>query len=106
MSETLIRAAAAVIHAASATVAAFFAVRALFQAARRHAERARLLMADGVIAALGFSLAASLLKTIGLGTWHQIGMFAFVLGVRTAMKFVFAAERRRPIITIGKAPER
>ena len=94
MSETLVRAAAALIDAASAGVVAFFAIRALLATVRRDADRARLLMADGVITALGFSVAAALLKTIGLGTWHQIGMLAFVLGFRSAMKWVFAAERR------------
>ena len=93
MSEMLVRAAAVLIDAASAAVVAFFAMRALVASAQRDADRARLLMADGVITALGFSVAAALLKTIGLGTWHQIGMFGFVLGFRTAMKSVFAAER-------------
>ena len=68
MSETLVRAAAALIDAASAGVVAFFAIRALLATVRRDADRARLLMADGVITALGFSVAAALLKTIGLGT--------------------------------------
>jgi hypothetical protein len=93
MSEALVRAAAALIDAASAGVVAFFAIRALLATIRRDADRARLLMVDGVITALGFSVAAALLKTIGLGKWHQI-MFAFVLGFRSAMKWVFAAERR------------
>jgi uncharacterized membrane protein len=52
--------------------------------------------ADGVITALGFSVAAALLKTIGHGTWHQIGTFAFVVAFRTAMKHFFAGERRLP----------
>jgi uncharacterized membrane protein len=56
------------------------------------------LIADGVITALGFSVGAALLKTIGLGTWHQIGMFGFILGFRIAMKWVFAAELR----TLGR----
>jgi hypothetical protein len=88
------RAAAAIIDAASAAIIAFFAMMALLATARRQADHARLLMANGVITALGFSVAGALLKAIGLGTWRQIGMFAFVLAFRTAMKHVFAAERR------------
>ena len=94
MSEMMVRVAAVLIDAASAVVVAFFAVRALLATAKRDADRSRLLMADGVITALGFSVAAALLKTIGLGTWHQIGMFAFVLAFRSVMKWVFATERR------------
>jgi Ca2+/Na+ antiporter len=94
VSEAPVRLAAALIDAGSAGVVAFFAAQALLAAARRDANRARVLMADGVMTALGFSVASALLKTIGLGTWHQIGMFAFVLAFRSTMKWVFAAERR------------
>lgn len=55
--------------------------------------QARLLVADGVLAALGFMVAATLLKTMALRNWHQIGMFAFVLAFRTLLKHVFAWER-------------
>ncbi len=38
--------------------------------------RGRLLVADGVVAALGYKTAATLLKTIELQAWSSIGMFA------------------------------
>ena len=58
---------------------------------------ARLMVADGVLAALGFMGAATLLKTLALRSWHEIGMFAFVLVFRTLLKHVFAWERRQLI---------
>jgi hypothetical protein len=50
-------------------------------------------MAGGVLAALGFMIAAALLKTIALHNGPQIGMFAFVVALRTLMKRVFAREQ-------------
>ena len=59
---------------------------------RRGSDLARLRIAQGVLAALGFSVAGSLLKIIGLQTWPQIRLFAFVLALRTFLKRVFAWE--------------
>ena len=73
---------------------AFFAIRALLESLRRNADAARLLMADGVVITLAFGVGAALLKTIELGTWHEIGVFGFVLGLLSAMKRAFGAERR------------
>ena len=56
---------------------------------------ARLHAADGVIAGLGLLTAATLLKTIELHTWAQIGLFAVVLSLRIGLKRFFAWERRR-----------
>jgi uncharacterized membrane protein len=67
---------------------------------RRDIRRARLLVADGIIYALSFKVAGSLLKTIELHTWQQIWMFAAILGLRIVLKQVFVWERRelgRPI---------
>jgi hypothetical protein len=94
MGKSLIHAAAIAIDAASAPIMAFFAVRALLESLHRNADAARLLLADGVLITLAFGVGAALLKIIELGTWHEIGVFAFVLVLRSAMKRVFAAERR------------
>ena len=51
------------------------------------------MIADGVLAALGFSLAATLLKVIGLQQWVQIRTFATVFILRTLLKQVFLHER-------------
>ena len=54
-----------------------------------------LVIADGVLAALSFSVAGTLLKTIALNSWTDIRTFAFVLVLRTALKRVFQAEQKR-----------
>jgi hypothetical protein len=57
--------------------------------------RARLLVAEGVIGGLGVMTAATLLRTIGLRTWHQIVMFTLVLSLRILLKKVFVWEKQR-----------
>jgi uncharacterized membrane protein len=57
--------------------------------------QARLLLASGVVSALGLMTAATLLKTINLRTWSAIGMFAVVLALRTLVKRTLAAEVAR-----------
>jgi hypothetical protein len=64
------------------------------QVRRGSPERARLVVADGVLAALAFVVASTLLRTMALRGWHQIGMFAFVLTLRTLLKQVFDSERK------------
>ena len=59
--------------------------------------RARMVVADGVLTALSFMVAGTLLKTMALRSWHQIGMFAFVLAFRTLLKQVFVWEERAGI---------
>lgn len=56
-------------------------------------DMARLLLAEGVLSALGFGLAATLLKVIGLQQWPQIRTFATVFVLRTLLKRVFLQER-------------
>lgn len=83
------------IELAAAMVVAFHAVWALGLIARgRGSAAARLVIAQGVLAALGFSLAGTLLKTIGLQNWVQIRSFAFVFVLRTVLKRVFQWEQR------------
>lgn len=67
------------------------AIRSLFRG--RGLDAARSILADGVLAALGFSLAATLLKVIGLQQWTQIRTFTTVLILRTVLKRVFTTER-------------
>lgn len=57
--------------------------------------RARLLVADGVIAALGYKTAATLLKTIELQTWNAILVFTATLALRTLVKRVLVWEEGR-----------
>lgn len=57
--------------------------------------RARLLVANGVIVALGYKTAATLLKTIELQSWNAILMFASILTLRTLIKRALAWEESR-----------
>ncbi len=80
----LCAAAVIVFHAASAGIAIL---------RRAGVDRARALIAEGVLSALGFSLCATLLKVIGLQSWVQIRTFATVFVLRTLLKQVFLQER-------------
>ena len=87
--------AASAIELLAAVVIVVHVVRALVALVRRRGlDTARLIVANGVLAALGFSLAATLLKVIGLQQWVQIRTFATVFVLRTVLKSVFATERR------------
>ncbi len=78
-----------IIELLAALVVAFHACRALVAIVQSHdADQPRLMIAEGVLAALGFSVAGTLLKALGLQSWHDIGMFAFVLAFRTLLKQV------------------
>jgi uncharacterized membrane protein len=75
-------------------------VRGLWAIARSLGSRegllqARLLIADGAIAALGFKTAATLLKSLELQTWNAILAFAAILALRTLVKRVLVWEERR-----------
>ncbi len=82
------------IDLAAAVVISFHALWALAALIRGEGtDRARLLVADGVLAGLAFSVAGTLLKTIALQSWPQLGTFVFVYALRTMLKRVFAWER-------------
>lgn len=92
----LIVAGGTVIELLAAVVVTFHACRALLAILRHYdADRSRLIIADGVLAALGFSVAGTLLKSLALQSWRQIGMFAFVLVFRMLLKQVFQREREQ-----------
>lgn len=61
---------------------------------RRGSDIARLRIAQGVLIALGFSVAGTLLKIIALQTWQQIRAFTFIYVLRTFLKRVFTWEER------------
>ncbi len=84
----LIEAAGAILIGAYTT--AGFAV--LFYTRDQH--RVRDLVAEGSLNALAFLLCATLLKTLILRSWKEIGMFAGVFLLRTVLKRVFQAEVR------------
>lgn len=55
-------------------------------------EQARGLAATGAFAGLEFKIDATLLKTIELSTWNQIGMFVAVFSIRFILKKAFRME--------------
>lgn len=57
--------------------------------------RAKLPVAEGVIGGLGIMTAATLLRTIGIRTWHQILMFTLILSLRIFLKKLFVRKKRR-----------
>ena len=67
------------------------AIYALFR--KQGIVHARLLVVDGVLAALSFKLAGTLLKAIVVHTWQQILMFAAIFALRTILKRFFTWER-------------
>lgn len=79
--------------AGSALLLGYVLAALLALARQRGLERCRFLLADGAVFSLGFKTAASLLKTLELNTWHQIGAFVAVLALRTFLKRAFTAER-------------
>src|SRR6476646_8426239 len=81
---------AAAIELVGGLIIAGYAVVALWALARRHApERARLLVAEGVIAGLSFKLAGTLLKTILIHSWEQLAMFVAIFVLRLVLKRFF-----------------
>ena len=64
---------ASIIELLAAFVIVFHACKSIFALLRgKGIDVARLLIAEGVLTAVGFSLAATLLKVIGLQQWVQI----------------------------------
>ena len=83
------------IELAAAVVVTWHAIDALGGIVRGlGSDRARRVIAEGVLAALSFSVAGTLLKTIALNSWVDIRTFAFVLVLSTALKKVFQAEQK------------
>lgn len=66
----------------------------------RNIDRARLLVAEGVLTSLSFTVAATLLRIINLQTWRQILIFSIILSLRTILKKVFAWEKTQILTMI------
>ena len=77
---------------------------AVGRGARLAIVRGRQLVADGVISALGFKTAATLLRTLELQTWSAIGMFAAILALRTSIKRVLVWEEIRLHRSLARDP--
>ena len=98
--DTLIHGAALVIEFGGSLLVVSGCVRGLMALGRSRGSqagiiRARLLVADSVIGAMGFKTAATLLKTIELQTWDAIFVFTATLALRTLVKRVLVWEDGR-----------
>lgn len=60
----------------------------------RDLNRTRLLVADGILFALSFKTAATLLRTAELSGWTQIAMFVAIFALRIVLGRVVGWERR------------
>ena len=81
---------------AGAVCLAGFIIAAWLSLFLRHdLTRARLLVAEGVLACLGIMTAATLLRTISLRTWEQILIFTLTLSLRLLLKRLFVWEKKR-----------
>lgn len=95
MSAPWITLAGLLIELVAAIVVAFYAAWSFTCIVRRQgSDKARLVIAEGVLAALGFMVAGTLLTTLALQTWEQIRTFAVILTLRTVLKNVFSSEKR------------
>jgi hypothetical protein len=86
---------------ASLVITAFVAAALVALTLGRGVLRARFLVAEGVIGALGIMTAATLLRTIGLHSWREIMTFAFTLSLRILLKKLFVWEKQRLLPTEG-----
>ena len=95
---------ASVIELHAAGLIVFGAIRAVGDLlVGRGLNSARGMVAEGVLAALGFSLAATLLKVISLQQWAQIRNFAAILLLRTLLKRIFQHEKARSLTSSANA---
>jgi uncharacterized membrane protein len=103
--DALWRTLAALIECVGALIIVAHAMRALgiVLRERQTIDRAKRMIAEGAITGLDCTLAATLLTTMTLLTWHQIGMFAALYALRFLLKQAFRREqqaatpRARPI---------
>ena len=96
----MIRGLAVLIEFGGALLIVFGCVRGLARLAAGSGRRtaivgARLAVADGIVAGLGFKTAATLLRTIELRSWNAILMFCAVLALRTLVKQALQREEQQ-----------
>ena len=81
--------------AGAVLIAGYCAAGAVMLLRTRAPGPARLLVIQGSLWGLSLKTAASLLKTVELQTWTQIGFFASIFALRTLIKRVMTWEERR-----------
>ncbi len=99
----MIAQAALLIEAIGSLVIVFYAAAAAWALLRGAGlGRAQGLIAQGALAGLNFKVAATLLKTVELQTWQQIGIFAVTFALRTMLKRLFAWEAQRAAQSVAR----
>lgn len=81
------------------------ALRSLIQSRAFRVEHAQHLMSEGILNALGFKLAATLLKTILLTSWNALMMFTAIFLIRTVLKFFFRWQEAQLDAQLALNPE-
>lgn len=103
----MIRAASFLIELIGSVVIVAFCLRGLVLAVlERKPYRVHDALAQGVLWGLDFKLAATLLKTLELTSWHQIAMFVLVLGLRTLLKRSLTRAWSRRLAADNETPAR
>ncbi len=86
----------ALIELAGALLIVGYCIAALVELARtRDPVRVRLLVIEGALWGLSLKTAASLLKTIEIHSWAQIGIFLAILTLRTIVGRVMSWEQHQ-----------
>ena len=91
---------AATIEFLGALLIVVYAVRAvgIVLRERQAIDRAKWMVTQGAITGLDFKLAATLLKTMTLLDWHQIGMFAAMYAIRFMIKQAFRRAQQEEML--------
>jgi len=96
MDARLVQSGITLIEFGGALMVVVFCAVAVWSVLREHEPvKARHWVALGALMGLNFKLAATVLKTLYVVSWSQVGMLAFVIGLRTVLKWTFVRERRR-----------
>ena len=86
----------AAIELAGSLLIVGYCIGALIELIRtRNPVPVRLLVIEGALWGLSLKTSASLLKTIQIQDWNQIGAFAAILALRTVLRRVMAWEEHR-----------
>ena len=77
-----------IIEMVGAIILCAYLLQSLFQSLRHwhELEYAQVIAANGVVIALDYKLAATVLKTLALNGWQQIAAFVAILSIRIIVK--------------------
>ncbi|HSF19821.1 MAG TPA: DUF1622 domain-containing protein [Vicinamibacteria bacterium] len=76
---------------------AYLIVAIVGLALKRDLDHARRVVCEGILAALGFMVPATVLRTLVVRNWEEIGALAALLGLRIVLKKFFVWDRSQLI---------